>query len=106
MWKKAFYFLGFISILVTLIPTKAAEDIFLILVSRGMDRFAAGGGTTTDAMSADGRYIAFISSSDILIPDDTNEEPDLFIFDRNSSSITRASIATNMENREMGGFGE
>jgi Tol biopolymer transport system component len=44
------------------------------------------------AVSADGRYIAFVSSSDDLVDDDDNEVKDIFVHDRNTGSIERVSL--------------
>lgn len=41
------------------------------------------------AVSADGRWVAFVSSADNLVPGDDNGEDDLFVRDRRSGSVTR-----------------
>ena len=43
-------------------------------------------------ISADGRYVAFSSSSSNLVANDTNGTPDVFIRDRTLSTTTRASL--------------
>ena len=45
-------------------------------------------------MSADGRYITFTSEATNLVPGDTNGALDVFIYDRQSRSITRASVSS------------
>jgi Tol biopolymer transport system component len=45
------------------------------------------GSTYSPALSADGRYVAFVSTATNLTPDDTNERPDIYVFDLNSESI-------------------
>ncbi|MGE3841966.1 MAG: IPT/TIG domain-containing protein, partial [Vicinamibacterales bacterium] len=45
-------------------------------------------------VSADGRYVAFVSYSKTLVPGDTNERADVFIHDRVLASTTRASVAS------------
>lgn len=45
-------------------------------------------------ISADGRYIAFVSWADNLVEGDTNERPDVFVYDRYTGQITRASVAS------------
>jgi CSLREA domain-containing protein len=45
------------------------------------------------AISADGRYIAFISSADNLVPGDTNGINDVFRRDRQTNTTTRISVA-------------
>ncbi len=46
------------------------------------------------ALSADGRWIAFVSESSTLVPGDTNIVADIFIRDRRSDTTTRASVAS------------
>ena len=43
-------------------------------------------------ISANGRYIAFHSSSTNLVPGDTNVAPDVFVHDRESGVTTRVSV--------------
>jgi Tol biopolymer transport system component len=45
------------------------------------------------AISDDGRFIAFQSRADNLVPDDTNESDDIFLLDRNSGEIRLLSVA-------------
>ena len=42
-------------------------------------------------ISADGRYVAFDSHSSILVPNDTNEREDVFLWDSVTGTITRVS---------------
>ena len=42
-------------------------------------------------MTYDGRYIAFVSSASNLVANDTNGTLDIFLYDRDTDSITRAS---------------
>ncbi len=44
--------------------------------------------------SADGRFIAFTSTATNLVQDDTNQRPDVFVYDRTNQSIERVSIAS------------
>jgi Tol biopolymer transport system component len=46
-------------------------------------------------MSADGRYMVFSSSADNVVPDDTNGESDIFMYDSQTETITRVSVASN-----------
>ena len=46
------------------------------------------------SMSADGRYIAFASSADDLVPNDTNADFDVFVHDRQTGQTHQVSIAT------------
>jgi len=47
------------------------------------------------AVSADGRSVAFISSSATLVPGDTNRVPDAFVYDRATGGIERVSVDSN-----------
>jgi len=54
-----------------------------------------GGGASLDpAISADGRFVAFQSSSRTLVTGDTNAAPDIFVHDRNTGTTTRVSVAS------------
>ena len=57
---------------------------------------AAPNGSTTDppAISADGRFVAFVSSDTNLVPGDTNGWDDVFVFDRQTRTTERVSVAT------------
>ncbi len=52
---------------------------------------------TGPAMSADGRYVAFDSWADDLVPNDTNGRRDVFVFDRLTGTTMRASVSTEGE---------
>jgi Tol biopolymer transport system component len=52
---------------------------------------------TRPAISADGRYVAFDSWADDLVPNDTNGRRDIFVFDRLTGITTRASVSTEGE---------
>jgi Tol biopolymer transport system component len=61
-----------------------------------IDRGTTGGGNAYRPwMSADGRYVAFDSDSDKVIPSgDTNGMRDVFVYDSVDRSYTRVSVAT------------
>lgn len=46
------------------------------------------------AISADGRYVAFQSTSSQLVSDDTNGSADIFVYDRIDASIKRVSVTS------------
>jgi len=46
------------------------------------------------SISADGRYVAFRSVADNLVPGDTNDTGDAFVHDRQIGATTRVSVAT------------
>lgn len=58
---------------------------------------ASGGGeanSTSDmpAISADGRFVAFVSLASNLVPDDTNDATDIFVHDRRTGATERVSL--------------
>jgi len=46
------------------------------------------------SISADGRYVAFVSSASNLVPGDTNGLPDIFVRDRLVGTTTRVSVSS------------
>ena len=61
------------------------------LTSEGVE----GNGTSTNAViSGDGRYVAFMSSANNLVPGDTNWTLDVFRYDRLTDTIARVSVAS------------
>jgi Tol biopolymer transport system component len=46
------------------------------------------------AISADGRYVAFDSAADNLVPGDTNGAIDVFVHDRQTGQTTRVSVSS------------
>jgi len=46
------------------------------------------------ALSADGRYVAFTSGADNLVPGDTNNRTDVFLRDRQAGTTVRVSLTT------------
>jgi Tol biopolymer transport system component len=61
-------------------------------VSVGPGGIAADGRSFAAAISADGRFVAFQSLADNLVAGDTNAVGDVFVHDRVSGMITRASV--------------
>jgi Tol biopolymer transport system component len=52
------------------------------------------GSGVNPAISADGRYVAFISLANNLVPGDTNGWFDVFVHDRQTGDTTRVSVAS------------
>ena len=46
------------------------------------------------ALSADGRWVAFISSADNLVAGDTNEQSDVFVRDNWTKAVSRVSVSS------------
>ena len=56
------------------------------------------------SVSSDGRYVAFESSSNNLVPNDTNANTDVFVHDRTTNVTTRVSVATGGVQGSYGGY--
>ncbi|MGH3657677.1 MAG: hypothetical protein ACRDUA_13565 [Micromonosporaceae bacterium] len=87
--------------------TNATQDVFVhdrqtgdtSRVSVASDGSQANSGSQEPALSADGRYIAFTSTADNLVPGDTNGTEDVFthdvfVHDRQTGTTTRVSVAS------------
>ena len=82
--------------------TNDAQDVFVhdrltgvtTRVSVASDGTAANDTPFFPSMSADGRYIAFVSWASNLVNEDTNGIPDVFVHDRQTGITTRASVAS------------
>ncbi len=46
------------------------------------------------SLSADGRYVAFLSNASNLVENDTNKVDDIFVHDRKTKTTTRVSVAS------------
>jgi hypothetical protein len=85
--------------------TFALADSFNIKRISVADMGSEGDGASSSAsISADGRYVAFSSNSSNLVPDDTNGMGDVFVFDRNTNTIERVSVATSGEEANGSSF--
>src|SRR5206468_2960878 len=62
-------------------------------VSLGPNFAEADGPSSGAALSVDGRFVAFTSAADNLVPGDTNDALDVFVYDRQQSTVTRVSVA-------------
>jgi Tol biopolymer transport system component len=82
--------------------TNDAHDIFVYdrqtsqttRVSVDSSGAQADNSSTSAAISADGRYVAFQSSATNLVAQDTNSASDIFIRDRQTGQTTRVSVAS------------
>ncbi len=79
--------------------TNDASDIFVSTAGtiRRISVGAAGqgdGNSHQPAISADGRYVAFISGAGNLVPGDTNDLPDVFVRDLSYGTTNRVSMST------------
>ena len=64
------------------------------LASPGVAGAAANGNSDTPAISHDGDYVTFVSEATNLVPGDTNRTRDIFVYDRDSGDMNRASVST------------
>ncbi len=64
------------------------------VVSVASDGTPGNGASDSPTISADGRFVAFESGADNLIPEDTNGREDIFVHDRQSGQIERISVAS------------
>src|SRR5439155_147393 len=79
--------------------TNGFTDVFVKdLQTDAITRYSTGGsgaqgnGNSSDpSMSADGRYVAFVSAASNLVPGDTNGVADVFIKDVQTGAIIRVS---------------
>ena len=63
----------------------------LVLVTP-LPEFVNGTSSHSSRISADGRKIAFISGSPYLVPGDTNQDYDVFVYDRITGAMERISV--------------
>lgn len=76
-----------------------ATDVFMrdvlkgttTLVSANVDGFPGDDGSDSSAMTPDGRYVVFVSAADDLVANDTNQIPDIFVRDLQTSTTVLAS---------------
>ncbi|HET7487446.1 MAG TPA: hypothetical protein VFJ85_05910 [Acidimicrobiales bacterium] len=82
--------------------TNGVPDVFVtdraagttVRASVGPGGAEGNGASAGPAVSADGRYVAFQSAATNLVAGDSNGQNDVFVFDRQSGTTTRASLAT------------
>ncbi|HEX5137955.1 MAG TPA: hypothetical protein VFY93_13345 [Planctomycetota bacterium] len=65
-----------------------------LLASHAVGGGEGGGPSSGPSLSADGRFLAFASAASDLASDDTEGFTDVFVLDRNSSVLARASLDT------------
>lgn len=82
--------------------TNESNDIFVYdhetqevsLVSIASDGSQANRNSASPVISSNGRYVAFWSGADNLVPNDTNESTDVFVHDRETGETTRVSVSS------------
>ena len=75
-------------------------------VSIASDGAEANGHSYGTSISGDGRYVAFVSKADNLVPNDTNGVADLFLHDRATGATRRVNVANDgsQTSLEQSGF--
>jgi Tol biopolymer transport system component len=63
-----------------------------------------GNGSYRPSISADGRYVAYYSASSNLVPADTNNGMDVFVYDGRTGAISRASVSSTGLQTDGGNF--
>ena len=53
------------------------------------------GNASQGSVSADGRFVAFVSDSSVVVKGDTNERNDVFVYDRSNKTFERVSVDSN-----------
>jgi dipeptidyl aminopeptidase/acylaminoacyl peptidase len=95
-------YIGYMSYATNLVPgdTNANSDLFVYDREAGTTtrinvtsagRQSSGVGLAIASFSADGRLITYHDSSPNLVPGDTNQENDAFLYDQNTRTTTRIS---------------
>ena len=82
--------------------TNGADDVFVLdrqegtteRVSVASDGTEADGPSAWPLVSADGRYVVFMSAAANLVPGDTNGIDDVFVHDRQTGATERADVAS------------
>jgi Tol biopolymer transport system component len=90
--------------------TNNTTDVFVrdlandttILVSAGTNGGSGNGGNRGAVMTPDGRYVAFVSAANNLVPGDTNRIPDVFVRDLQAGTTTLASVGAMSVNYNQG----
>ncbi len=81
-----------VSVLLACILAGSASAIITEQVSMSSTGVPVNGGPGN--MSADGRYVVFVSDVDGVVPGDTNGVRDVFVFDRQTGVTERVSVAS------------
>ena len=66
-----------------------------VRVSNGSNGELTNGSSVSPSISADGRYVAFTSLATNLVSSDTNGVGDIFVYDMQTGTTTRASVTSN-----------
>ena len=92
--------------------TNRSNDIFVYdrqtnttqRVSVGTEGIQANDNSWNASISADGRYVAFESSASNLVAGDTNNNTDIFVYDRQTNTTQRVSVGAGGIQADGGSF--
>ncbi|MBL8861178.1 MAG: calcium-binding protein [Planctomycetes bacterium] len=108
-------FVAFTAMASNLVPGdgNSADDVFVrdlllgttSLVSRTPAGAPGNGESGAAIVSGDGRYVAFTSSANDLVANDTNGAQDVFVYEIATGSMVRASLTPLGAQSTSGGFG-
>ena len=91
---------GLLSVGVTPLAAQSGDcdpEPAMAMISRAPDGTPGNSRSYYPVISGDGRYVAFASYADNLVPDDTNEAQDVFIYDRLTCQLNRVMAADGSE---------
>ena len=71
-------------------------------VSVDSDRFEGIGVSGSPSLSQRGRWVAFRSEASNLVANDTNQSPDVFVYDTHSEMTTRVSVDSDGNQASLG----
>ncbi|MDB5307932.1 MAG: repeat-associated core domain protein [Gemmataceae bacterium] len=60
--------------------------------------------SSAPSISADGQLVAFASDADNLVPNDTNGQPDAFVYDRGTGVVTLVSVGSDGQAAGISGY--
>jgi hypothetical protein len=98
--------LGLVLLVVGLVGQTAvsATDPIIERVSIRSDGEQANDHSERPSISADGRFVAFASTASNLVPNDTNNASDIFVYDRLHGTIERVSVRSDGGQANFGSF--
>lgn len=73
-----------------------------VALAQPIERIDARTGDPGVSLSADSRYVAFASDASDLVPGDSNEDYDAFVYDRQSGTLERVSVTSDGTQADAG----
>ena len=99
---SVFVFLFLLGLSTIFVTVRESSALKTDLISISSSRRQGNGFSSFPKMSAYGRFIAFWSRANNLIPNDTNGVPDVFVRDRWTGDTSRAGVGTSGEEFDRG----